>query len=1031
MAKTISRIHFDKQDYELLRIVNDVLSRAPSRKSLKSLLVPYMHPNGIKEMAAPKELRIAYAVINLLDMLEVGGPGERLTALRCVRDEVLHCARSELRNNTGRVLLQIMKELVRETSFSRQLELAHDFRTAATGKPRVIREQLKRFHLLEMPEAWNQRTFDGHVHDAFTKGRKSPTHLIMDAWIKGIRSLTVIYYNHITEAAASELLDAAEIMGVQARIGIEFSAEFRGDHVQLIWSPRGFFGTQEFLQFLSLPEMVKLMDEGSEVSEYQKRHGLEILDDFNLRRLPAINTRFGLDLQPLDRHEFLAFVGSGQASMLHLAQFIHDKLQTAMHAKVDELREHYKVADTEHRTSLMALVDEMNALDLDRIQQEYLSTSANIERPSPDLPTDDSGIPTFLSYSPGALVERLARLHATYRIILNLTGMRTEDLVEILYECRGYITHLELFNLKDYVQHKTGGIAEINELQRAINAGNIIRLKQIVKQLIRRVEDSGQPDAAERTKKLTEVLHKIGNLLDAYRDEPLRSRLGSDSTGRSTIVPGMGLAIRDTLPRRAQKELSKDRLNKWIRIPVRRDVVLRVAYAPAWSASRHINTVYKLARRLPGLRFIGMKRYEDWVADSYSTRLDPQGNIISLGGVHLQQPNPLRLEEHEDNGKDYLFNWEYLNSGLKNSAKIMLGFIPAFLSFALTKEWWLLAYFGAFIWFAITGLRVIIQSVLGGGGIRRSPLVNWKNYVSWDKLVDSLLFTGFSVPLLDYLVKSVILDRTFGINTSTNPIILYSIIALANGIYLSSHNVFRGLPRAAAYGNFFRTVLSIPLALCFNFVAGWLMGLNQISGVNAILDKWAAIISKAASDCVAGVIEGMADRYDNLNMRARDYADKIKQVFDTFIRLELLFPESDVEEMLSSPEDFLQAVNIKSEELDKVLIINSLDLLYFWMYQPRAEFALRAVLRAMSGEERRVLESSQLVLQQNQEVSRMFVDGLTGAKFGKPLAFYLDHWEKYLSAFHHLAAKVPHGVVQRSPHPVVPFKNTITRSLRG
>jgi hypothetical protein len=27
---------------------------------------------------------------------------------------------------------------------------------------------------VEMPEAWNQVSFDDHVHDANTKGRKSP-----------------------------------------------------------------------------------------------------------------------------------------------------------------------------------------------------------------------------------------------------------------------------------------------------------------------------------------------------------------------------------------------------------------------------------------------------------------------------------------------------------------------------------------------------------------------------------------------------------------------------------------------------------------------------------------------------------------------------------------------------------------------------------------------------------------------------------------------------------------------------------------
>lgn len=49
----------------------------------------------------------------------------------------------------------------------------------------------------------------------------------MDAWIKGIRYITVVYYNYVEPAAARELLQAAEIMGVDVRIGLEFRTPFR------------------------------------------------------------------------------------------------------------------------------------------------------------------------------------------------------------------------------------------------------------------------------------------------------------------------------------------------------------------------------------------------------------------------------------------------------------------------------------------------------------------------------------------------------------------------------------------------------------------------------------------------------------------------------------------------------------------------------------------------------------------------------------------------------------------------------------
>ena len=59
------------------------------------------------------------------------------------------------------------------------------------------------------------------------------------------------------------------------------------------------------------------------------------------------------------------------------------------------------------------------------------------------------------------------------------------------------------------------------------------------------------------------------------------------------------------------------------------------------------------------------------------------------------------------------------------------------------------------------------------------------------------------MPLLDFLVKTLLLDRGLGVTTATGPILLYAIMGLANGIYISSHNVLRGLPKNAAIGNFF------------------------------------------------------------------------------------------------------------------------------------------------------------------------------------------------------------------------------------
>ena len=136
---------------------------------------------------------------------------------------------------------------------------------------------LARYHLPEMPESWNQLAFDDHVYDANTKGRKTPTHLIMDAWIKGLRSLTVAYEYWVQPDAAREILRAAEITGIAVRIGLEFQVPFYGRFVSVFWIPRGFSSHEDFLEFLHSPKVAEMMKRGREVLRWRRDRVLHCL----------------------------------------------------------------------------------------------------------------------------------------------------------------------------------------------------------------------------------------------------------------------------------------------------------------------------------------------------------------------------------------------------------------------------------------------------------------------------------------------------------------------------------------------------------------------------------------------------------------------------------------------------------------------------------------------------------------------------------------------------------------------------------
>ena len=304
------QMYFDKQDREILNIVNRILE-CPNREQSR-VFDANLHPHGIKGLALSPVHRVAYAVINLLTNLEVGQADDRLMALQALYNEVMSSAHSTLRRNTARVLLQIMKDLVRADSSLTRLKLAHDFRKAASGTPRVVRKMLARYHLPEMPEEWNQLSFDDHVYDAHSRGRKTPTHLIMDAWIKGIRHLTVMYSNYIDYDAAKELLEAGAIMGIQVRVGLEVRCPFRGRWVSMVWVPRGFGAVSDFLEFLKTEEMQAIIEEGRAAVVWRKERTLEAMETWNEGRRLTLEKAWGVDIPKLEEAYFINKVGPGQ-----------------------------------------------------------------------------------------------------------------------------------------------------------------------------------------------------------------------------------------------------------------------------------------------------------------------------------------------------------------------------------------------------------------------------------------------------------------------------------------------------------------------------------------------------------------------------------------------------------------------------------------------------------------------------------------------------------------------------------------------
>ncbi len=967
--------YFDRAEHELLDALDELSRAEEKRLKLSRLFVDDLHPLGIKELAAPREIRIALAMFSLLHWIAPGGGGMklRIAALAALQAEVFEAlAATRMPRNAARAVLAVTKELVRSRHDQlRRLELARQMRLALSGQPRIVRRILRHYKLLEMPESGNQLTFDHHVHDANSKGRKAAAHLVLDAWIKGIRTLEVIYYDDVPDAAAEELLGAAEVMKICASIGVAHQTLWRDNRlVELIFTLDDCASPEAFRRQFSAERMMRFREQCRAAAEYRGRLVAAMLADFNVRGRLALNRDFDCELPPITPEALALAAAAGQPAPEHIAELATEALRARLEPRALE--------NESVRQQLAALSGEL-------IRERYLDETAFTRAPQ-----NPAELPEICRKSPAELLELWHKVAPEGRATLNLSHLSLPDVVELVYECTGRITDLEIFNLKDMTLAPRPDDAIINRFRLALNHGDVLALKSLIRIAADRAGES--PDgAAPRRKNLMTVLKKLSRLIAFYRDRPLGARAGSDSAGRSSRTHGMGLAVLDTLPARSRKRVRRD--DNYTPLPLYW-LIHRVVSYPATAAGRL--AVSPLGRLLGRLGWRHRIRTE-YVVDEAAAALGPGsgGNVVTLGGFYQPPPPGWRIQLSRIGA---LFDrWQYWNTRWQNTVKITIGLLAAFASFYWSGSNAFLVWCGAPIWLGITWVRNILQA-MAGGGWRHSKLLHWRDFVSFQRVADSLLYTGLSVPVLENLVKNFLIGDLFQWNAERNALAVFSLLAVANSLYMLAHNLYRGLPRTAVVGNVFRPLLAIPVSILF----GWLMGRllewadDTPDGAAMMVQQYAAILAKLASDCVGGLIEGYAERESNIDRRVLDWQGKLGRVYQLGLELELLYPKKHAAGLLKHPSLLLKALDRKNPALGNRLIVNALDMLYFWMYRPLAPEVFRQMLRRESPEARSLLLALPKVLGDPRRVTTLFTGGLLGDNFHRALAFYLNYHEKYL-----------------------------------
>ncbi len=785
-----------------VRDLVDALQRelvAPSRPGPQLV----SHPFGFVREVASRRLTIAEHYLRLASTPGPEGWQDRIAALRNLAFLAWHAKTLSLPLNTARVQVALMKACLEQRDDRRaQLERMSDFALASYGSVPVIRRLLAELSLIEVPETGRPLAeldlgWDDHVHDALTEGHKTPSQLVLDAFIRGISRLTVVYYDLDDPRIHREVLGAAEILGIRAEVGVEFSVGRSLDRVNFLYIPPGADRLEELEAFQA--------GHGADLGAFQaglrvnaeRRSAVihEVLDRFNEAGLKELNASYAdhpyLQVAPLRWVDLEGMLHGGKPSRLHLGSLLWDRILPVLHKRVlyhkNQLRAAEDVAGhARGRASweverLRARYQEVRrayeACTPSALQERYLPSSGQVDY--------DSAFPDLAS-----ALAPLSRCGGRI-VLIHPLSRGLERAASVLLEGSAWITDVEVFNMADAAVRDPEDLRLLAEFTGHLQAGR-------AQEAARLFADAGMA-----------VPPDLEAACARYGGGRLGARCGTDYVGRKDRVPGIGFL--------------------------------------------------RLERDDPGLVRSRFLTRHATLPEAVAARFARPGDRAFQGVCALSPPvqaRPNRVGDEHDHVRISPFRtWRYLNPTIKSLLKLAVGFVPA--SLVLGPAY-------ALLWFAITGARnVVVDLAASTGGAVRAW--RWKA-VDRDNLANSLFWTGFSVPILGAVQAGfdLVWPRT-GLGGVLEPLARFCLIALANGLYIHTHNRLRGFDPKVARANFFRTVLSWPLAAAGSY------GLDLLA-IPAIVQ------AKFWSDVVAGVVEGTGKSRQRRHLSQRTFRELFRSL---------------------------------------------------------------------------------------------------------------------------------------------------------
>jgi predicted metal-dependent phosphoesterase TrpH len=791
--KAVNALSFSEQLYRLRRELNTKIDIPDTVEP-----PPRASDSVVTRWFKRRRISIAEAYLRVVRDLESRHSRSRLRALRMMLDVSFHAKTLAMPLNTARVQMALIKEAVKSRhDRRRQLELLHDFSRSSYGQSQVIRKLCDELNIVELPETGAllrdlDMGFDFHVHDTATSGRKNPTQLLIDAFIKGISELTIAYGGFFSKDLMEEALEAGRIVGIKVNIALELSVLVQDRRFHFLVLLPELRKAKDLEKFLDAHRGdLKKISEGLEKNQENRVEAVKrLLKHFNHTSLVELNEGWPDDplyrIDELKLKDLAELVPRESLNRMHLGEFLYGAYKGVLFNRLLYL----KVRREGARRDLKA--GYLSGWDYRIIEKKYEAVREEYRTLSPE----GLRLRYFTDVAAGEYSTSFDDLHkvrswvkeagCSLRIIHPLEhGL--DAAIALLDRYGDLLDQVEVYNLKDGAER---------------DPEHILRLARHVNELNRRAERDGK--------------------------RALVPVCGSDSTGRSPRIPGMGFIREEKLFGRNRRKYA----GKHIALPPFIAAMIRAGgKAVDEAASVPAGTKVPAGTAENGRGIICMGK-------------------ISEGNVNLVGDEKLAVSERIPLGRAL----RYLNPALVDLVYAGIGFLVAYRFIGLGY---------ALLWFGITGFRTTVADLVADRGAR---IDQWKlSNVNFDNVARALFWTGFSVPILGFVKSRFDVVWPFAATGALYAASKFFFISMANGLYLATHNTLRGFDRKVVRANFFRSVLAWPLVTVFS-------PLGDLAGLPSIVQ------TKLWSDFVAGIIEGGNKYLTILKLRMRDIGEIIPRI---------------------------------------------------------------------------------------------------------------------------------------------------------